>query len=317
MRTVAVRAARCASFAIAAALVAAAAAAGCGSAEHPTGTVLPPPPDIADERIAVATLEPGKHVLVTMNADGSDARRVDSSAIHPIIPAWSRDHRRLAYAVGDQLVVMDDVGGTRRVLVAAGTFRAIEYPAWSSDGRKISFSGCFRLSDPEGPVCQAYLVPSGGGEFEAVVPVTMFSASAAGGFSPDGRRMLITARQPGQTTGIFVVHFDGTPPRLLRPITSSTSTHPKYSPDGQWIVYLEADANTRHIRIMRYDGADDRALTPEVHGTFDSTPWFSPDGTRVVFARVGSVLGLHTIAVRGDDLHTVMATPHVPYAAAW
>ena len=43
--------------------------------------------------------------------------------------------------------------------------------------------------------------------------------------------------------------------------------------------------------VMRFDGANDRALTEERPGTFDSTPWFSPDGSRVVFARVGTVLG--------------------------
>lgn len=62
---------------------------------------------------------------------------------------------------------------------------------------------------------------------------------------------------------------------------------PKWSPDGEWIVYAAdngLDAKGRHnfdIILMRSNGTGERRLT--TNGSWDDSPYWSPDGNRVYF----------------------------------
>jgi Tol biopolymer transport system component len=98
-----------------------------------------------------------------------------------------------------------------------------------------------------------------------------------------------------------------------------------YSPDGQWIVFssmrdaynrplspaeqkqLEVDPSFfGEIYIMRADGSDQRRLTT-VNG-YDGGPFFSPDGTRIVWRRFdeqGLIADIWTMNVDGSDQRQV------------
>ncbi|MBI3050688.1 MAG: PD40 domain-containing protein [Acidobacteria bacterium] len=98
-----------------------------------------------------------------------------------------------------------------------------------------------------------------------------------------------------------------------------------YSPDGQWIVFSSTrDAYTRtlaaaeqkqleidpsyfaEIYIMRADGSDQRRLT-RVPG-YDGGPFFSPDGTRIVWRRFdekGLIADVWTMKPDGTDARQI------------
>jgi len=56
---------------------------------------------------------------------------------------------------------------------------------------------------------------------------------------------------------------------------------PRFSPDGQWIYYSEAD--TEELRRVRIDGTDSEPLISSQGNVAGREPWPSPDGTRLVF----------------------------------
>jgi Tol biopolymer transport system component len=98
-----------------------------------------------------------------------------------------------------------------------------------------------------------------------------------------------------------------------------------YSPDGQWIAFSSMrDAYTRtlttaeqkqleidpsyfaEIYIMRADGSDQRRLTNVVG--YDGGPFFSPDGTRIVWRRFdaqGLIADVWTMKPDGSDARQV------------
>lgn len=98
-----------------------------------------------------------------------------------------------------------------------------------------------------------------------------------------------------------------------------------YSPDGQWIAFssmrdaynrpltsveqkqLEVDPSYfGEIYLMRADGSEVRRLTT-VPG-YDGGPFFSPDGTRIVWRRfdeAGLIANIWTMKLDGSDAHQV------------
>jgi Tol biopolymer transport system component len=110
-----------------------------------------------------------------------------------------------------------------------------------------------------------------------------------------------------------------------------------YSPDGRWIVFssmrdvygrtltdaerkqLETDPSYfAEIYLMRADGSDQKRLT-RVPG-YDGGPFFTPDGTRIVWRRFdeqGLIADIFTMALDGSDVKQVTdfgAMSWAPYA---
>jgi TolB protein len=56
---------------------------------------------------------------------------------------------------------------------------------------------------------------------------------------------------------------------------------PKWSPDGEQIVFISSREGNREIYLMNKDGSDIKRLT----NTFasESNPCFSPDGSKILF----------------------------------
>ncbi len=198
--------------------------------------------------------------LWVMNADGSAAHNVtgdlDSSGAETILAAWSPDSRQLAFSVGDyytnsSLWVVDATGrGLHEV--GDGTLSRVD-PAWSPDGRRIAFRGSTRDVPtnrlPADEAIGVYLIaPDGTGE-------RMVSRLARAGGAPN------------------YSWFDG-------PVTGSP---PSWSPDGRWLTYAYGPTRQHDIAIGAVDGSEERQIVTT--GDDDMLPVFSPDGTRIAFAR--------------------------------
>ena len=132
-------------------------------------------------------------------------------------------------------------------------------------------------------------------------------------WSPDGSRI---AFDFADDTGVHIgtISPDGGQRAKLTSEEGVQET-PDWSPDGKWITYGAMDASLPYfstsIWVMRADGTDARRVTS---GSFDVEPVFSPDGTRIAFARIveegegaPQVNSLHVVNVDGSGLREVVA----------
>ena len=162
--------------------------------------------------------------LWVVNADGSSARRLTSSASSP---SWSPDGRRLVFIKSEPLpngygrpgvfVTHPDGTGTRRIVW--GFF----LPAWSPRGDSIALSGA-----PEGEEYGLFLVrPSGRG----LRKISDFSGGQPA-WSPDGTKIAITSSFV--KADVEVVDAGGGPSRAVTQgwRYGYSNVSPQWNPDG-------------------------------------------------------------------------------------
>jgi Tol biopolymer transport system component len=258
------------------------------------------------ERLAFDMLnERGDHDLFTVRLDGSDLRVLVEGPGSQRFATLSPDGSRLAYAnivegAGDVMVADADGTNPRRVT----TDPADEgVPIWSSDGTRLSF-----YSQRDGDF-EVYTTDLQGGEvrhthnpaFDIFAP-----------FAPDGESLVFESnrtRDPGGfDRGADLFRLDlatGATTRLTEPTDFPAevdaadlgwetprprdpdahylgrSDHPRWSPDGEWIVFDSTRDGNYEIYIMRADGSEQTRLTENPWQ--DLFPIFSSDGLRILF----------------------------------
>ena len=97
--------------------------------------------------------------------------------------------------------------------------------------------------------------------------------------SPD-RKQLLVARGAPPNIDVFLFDSAGTPVRKLTD-QPNFDYQPRWSPDGQRLVYVSVRENRQVIITMRADGTEPTQLT--ANGVQNSEPAWSPDGRRIAF----------------------------------
>jgi len=211
-----------------------------------------------------------------MNDDGSGQAKV-AETTQGSSPAWSPDGTRLAFqdAGGIYTINADGTGETR----LAGTSNDEAWPAWSPDGTKLAFRSL---------TAGGIVVANVDGTARRTVTKDDVASPA---WSPDGRRIAYS-----RSGHIYVVNLDGTGEKRLA-TTDGFEDSPTWSPDGRQIAFRSNST----ISVVDLDGGRARALAspggtglvnPEGKGANKlatsrgdpSTPQWSPDGSKIVFA---------------------------------
>ena len=130
---------------------------------------------------------------------GGEPVRLTNDAADDREPSFSSDGSRIAFRSerdgGGIYVIPAHSGGDAKLLVRGGAHGA----RFSPDGRWLAYStgpGRFGTDKTSGLFSQTYLVPASGGESTRLLPD--FVSVSWPVWSPDGRRVLVTARRGSQ-----------------------------------------------------------------------------------------------------------------------
>jgi dipeptidyl aminopeptidase/acylaminoacyl peptidase/predicted Ser/Thr protein kinase len=200
----------------------------------------------------------------------------------------SPDGRRFATVIPNDRLLTDvwvyersrPVG--RRVAAVPGADLA--GPIWSPDGRKLAFlSGA--LDSRDGIYVQD---ATGSGTPHPVflhysaVQVSCIPTS----WSPDGRKLLVTAVDQGRTDVVLVsLTASGDSTGAAQPLLAGPASEggAQFSPDGRWIAYVSNESGSNEVYVRSYspEGVLGRATVVSTKGGV--FPRWSADGRRLYY----------------------------------
>ena len=168
--------------------------------------------------------------------------------------------------------------------------RHLEYdavPAWSPDGKKITFMSFRDKHKPDGHFNGDVYVMNADGTNPINLTQTPGRHDLDSCWSPDGKQIVFTAFK-GFLTDIWVMDADGGNQRKLTNHEAS-ERDPDWSPDGTRIAFYSNrdgiwDRNPNdnwEIYVMDADGENPINLTN--NPALDKHPAWSPDGARIAF----------------------------------
>ena len=168
-------------------------------------------------------------------------------------------------------------------------------PAWSPDGKKITFTSFRDLHRPGGVILAELYVMNADGTNPINLTQSPEKLDSVSSWSPDGKQIAFTSAVPLKWNNelrwnIWVMEADGGNPRNLTNHDAEDRS-PDWSPDGKQIAFA-SDRNRDwefennvignwEVFVMNADGTNLINLTN--HLATDDSPDWSPDGKRIAF----------------------------------
>jgi Tol biopolymer transport system component len=210
---------------------------------------------------------------------------------------WRADGRRIAFEFaqrdGDvQIATINPDGSGLRVITSGPGIH--EIPSWSPSGRRIVFAHSRVL--PDAPEFETRLwTMRADGSHARPLPMRRPGFDNEPRYSPDGRWIVFARHLPPTKkrelqTAIMIVPAKGGRVRRLTPWADypgqpsprdAYPEHPTWSPDSRWILFNLGPNGT--IQRMRPNGRDRHTILAATSGFGAHKPWYSPDGTRLLF----------------------------------
>jgi TolB protein len=202
-------------------------------------------------------------------------------------PAWSPDHRQIAFIAYDlqqslpQVYVMSADGSKRHRLTAGGDAKS--GPSWSPDGKRIVFA-CQRTNgstpqhaDTESHSAALVIADVDSGR------TRLIGSGFRPKWSPNGHQILYSAPDTQGTEALWIINTDGTNRHLL----SAGCTDGAWSPDGRWIAIVGTPDGARGILATVHPDGSGRAVL--VKGSYSCVgPVWREDGSGIAYTRLDS-----------------------------
>jgi Tol biopolymer transport system component len=101
-------------------------------------------------------------------------------------------------------------------------------------------------------------------------------------YSPNGRWIVFARLREDVAEDEAAVFITGAAGGRVRQLTPwhAVIEHPTWSPDSRWIAFNTPEGT---IEAIRPDGSERHTILPALEGRGGHKPWFSPDGTRILF----------------------------------
>src|SRR5262245_50936374 len=175
------------------------------------------------------------------DADGGNARRIETKQPFNFVPTWSPDSRRLLFVAGEHYnchpYVADADGGGLRKLADRGGYQGV-----------VEFLDVFDFH---------------GGSSDTPV------------WGADGRSVFFSAKV-GDAVELFRTSLTGEPERLTRSAPGTLHYHPLATPDGKWLIYGSRRNGDRQLYRMRLADKRESRLTNVPHGHAAMWPHWQP-----------------------------------------
>jgi Tol biopolymer transport system component len=176
-----------------------------------------------------------------MITDASNPINLTKDPAGGMLPAWSPNGEKIAFARGGEIWVMNADGSGQTNLTddhPRPAFPSVDsHPAWSPDGDKIAFKGirdgittrAFALND--------IFVMDADGSNPTNLTNSPGSGDLAPAWSPDGTKIAFTSdRDDDRRAAIYVMDTDGSNPIKLTN-NSAGGNSPTWSPDGTKVAF--------------------------------------------------------------------------------
>jgi Tol biopolymer transport system component len=230
-------------------------------------------------RIAfVSTSDDANGDIYTRDFAGGAWTNLTSDAVAQMMPTWSPDGSRIAYAsstgVSFNIWVMAADGTSPQNLTKDGYYSIA--PDWSPDGTRIAYS-----SNAAGGT-DVWVMDADGFDKTNLTSLTAGTGALYPAWSPDGTAIAFEYFS-GSSSDIWVMDASGKAAINLTKNTTSEDSAPTWSPDGSQIAFTSDRAGASdELYVMDADGSNERRLTFSKKANAQSPAW-SPDGHHIMF----------------------------------
>ncbi len=139
------------------------------------------------------------------------------------------------------------------------------FPRWSPDGQFLTYHR--ELTTEDGSLTTAvHVLRSDGQEEKQLTSPDM--VAGAPDWSPDGQWIVfgtypLNAFQDSGDSQLYRIHPDGTGLEQLTDLGDVRATQPRYTPDGEWIIFTAVTPTSRHLWALPATGGTPFVLVDE------------------------------------------------------
>lgn len=225
-------------------------------------------------------------------------------------PSWAPNGMIIAYAAshsGDFNVYTIDIWSMEQQQITDHPANDM-YPAWAPNGLSLAFYSDRPSEIPPFPPDTVIYNVKG-----------LYETYARDGYrpswSPDGRTIVAHFRDEDGDYEIYTMNKEGKE-RVAVTHNLATDVHPRFSPDGEKIVFISDRDYRPEIYVMNADGSDQTRLTNS--DSYDIDPVWSPDGKKIAFIsnRLGS-FDVFMMNADGTDKQLLTESPSIDIAPVW